>query len=225
MPRAKKPAGAEASADPNKLVRQQAGTYRTADDRFEVRQAGLGWFLVDSSSTDELGLGLTRGPFATLKAVGEALPDARRTTLKPIPRPKSAKSPAKSRAKPKPTPPPPTWIDKLPKAEASAVRRLVKALTLEGVGEADQLVRADREGRRPAIAEKLLEQRLEALVSDLPDAERDAARRLVQRAVEVLTVNGTTLFNPLPGWALVEIGPEPEPPNRRVVLKGIPKKR
>jgi hypothetical protein len=227
MPASKKPAASDVSADPNKLVRRQAGIYRTADERFEVRQAGVGWFLVDSSATDDLGLELTRGPFPTLKAVNEALPDARRTTLKPLPRRKpatgsaasAAKTPVKTPAKSKPAPPPPSWIDRLPKAEASAVRRLVKALTLEGVAEAEELVRSDRQGQQPAVAERLLQRRLDELVDNLPDAERDAARRLVQRVVEVLTVNGTTLFDPLPGWALVEVGPQPEPPNRRIVLR------
>lgn len=231
MPASKKPAAGDASVDPNKLIRRQAGTYRTADERFEVRQAGVGWFLVDSSTTDDLGLELTRGPFPTLKAVSEALPDARRTTLKPLPRRKSAassatsaaKATAKTAAKSKPAPPPPSWIDRLPKEEASAVRRLVKALSLEGVAEAEELVRADRRGQQPAIAQKLLERRLDDLVDNLPDTERDTARRIVQRVVEVLTVNGTTLFDPLPGWALVEVGPQPEPPNRRISLR--PKRR
>jgi hypothetical protein len=48
--------------DPNKLVRQAAGTYRTADQRFEVRGEGSHWFLVDSQSTDDLGQELVRGP-------------------------------------------------------------------------------------------------------------------------------------------------------------------
>ena len=43
---------ADATADPNKLVRQRAGTYRTGDDRFEVREADVGWFLVDSEQTN-----------------------------------------------------------------------------------------------------------------------------------------------------------------------------
>ena len=45
----------ETTADPDKLVRQQAGTYRTTDDRFEVREADVGWFLVDSEQTNEFG--------------------------------------------------------------------------------------------------------------------------------------------------------------------------
>jgi hypothetical protein len=40
-----------------------------------------------------------------------------------------------------------------------------------------------------------------------------------------LTATGATLFKPLPGWALVELGAEPGPPNRRIVLHGPPKRR
>ncbi len=30
--------------DPDRLRRQQAGTYRSEDDRFDVREADAGWF-------------------------------------------------------------------------------------------------------------------------------------------------------------------------------------
>ena len=67
----------DAPPDADKLVRQAAGTYRTADDRFEARDAGTGWYLVDSQRTDELGQELLIGPFPTLKAVRDELPKAR----------------------------------------------------------------------------------------------------------------------------------------------------
>jgi hypothetical protein len=70
--------------DPNKLVRHEAGSYRSEDDRFEVRREGNRWFLIDSAQTDELGQQLVRGPFATLTDVREAIPEARRAALKPI---------------------------------------------------------------------------------------------------------------------------------------------
>ena len=95
MPRSSKP---KPPPDPNQLVRQSAGTYRSGDDRFEVRQSGIGWFLVDSTQTDELGQELVQGPFPTLAAVRDAIPDARRTTVRALPRPKKAfsKTPAKA---------------------------------------------------------------------------------------------------------------------------------
>jgi hypothetical protein len=76
--------------DPDKLVRQEAGTYRTPDGRFEARNADQGWFLVDAEQTDDFGQPLVRGPFPTLKAVGAAVPEARRAKAEARPRPKPA---------------------------------------------------------------------------------------------------------------------------------------
>lgn len=202
------------AADPNRLVRQQAGTYRTADDRFEVRQGGTGWFLVDTQATNELGQELVRGPFTTLSAIRDALPDARRTTLKPLPRPARA-----SAACARPKPPPPSWIDQLSRTDAAAVRRLIKALERQAVPDAEQLVRSDRGGHAPTVATRLVEQHLEKIVDSVPERDRGAARRLAQRVADLLTAEGVRPTDPLPGWALIELGPEPEPPNRRIVLK------
>ncbi|MGH2429207.1 MAG: hypothetical protein ACRDGV_10075 [Candidatus Limnocylindria bacterium] len=231
MPRAKKsrkkPRTTDTDADPNKLARQEAGSYRTADDWFEVREAGTGWFLVDSQQANEFGQELMQGPFATLNAVREALPEARRTTLKPLPRAKPSKAgskpgrkpAAKGRAKPEPPPPPPSWIDQLPRADAAAVRSLIRALERQGLTDAEQLVRTDREGLGPEVATRLIQQRLEEIVADLPAKERAGASKVVQRVAELLSAEGTSVSTPMPGWTLVEIGPEPEPPNRRIILR------
>jgi len=234
MPKASSP-GADAPVDPNKLVRQRAGIYRTADDRFEVRQAALGWFLIDSSVADELGQELTRGPFATLAAVADELPDARRTTIKSLPRPKSSKQAggkageragkqAARKAAPA-KPPPPTWIDRLPGREATAVRRLIHALELEEIPDAEALVKTARRSGDPLVATRVLEHRLDALLDDVPAADSAASRRLVQRVAELLTAGGTTLFDPLPGWALVEVESGAKPPDRRIVVRPSPKRR
>jgi hypothetical protein len=209
---------ADATADPDKLVRQQAGTYRTGDDRFEVREADVGWFLVDSEQTNEFGQELIQGPFATLKAVRAALPNARASKPAGHPRaaPNKAAKPA-TQEKP-PAPPPPTWIEKLPRADAAGVRKLIGALEREGITDAEALVRRDREGLLPAVAARLIERRLDALTDDLPAAQQKAARVLLRRAAEVLSAHGTPR-DPLPGWTLVEIGPESEPPNRRIDLR------
>ena len=79
-------------------------------------------------------------------------------------------------------------------------------------------MRRDREGMLPAVATRLIERRLDALVDDLPAAQQKAARLLFRRAAEVLSAEGSPR-DPLPGWTLVEIGPEPEPPNRRIDLR------
>jgi hypothetical protein len=227
MPRAKQ-STTDAAADPNKLIRTRAGVYRTADDRFEVRQAALGWFLIDSAVTDQLGQELTRGPLPTLAAVGDELPEARRTTIKPVPRAKAPSGKAKtaSAAKPRPTAPPsPTWIDRLPKGEAAEVRRLIRALELEEVSDAESLVQQARRGGDPVVAARLLERRLEALVDDLPSGERAKAGQLVRRVAELLSADGTKLFDPLPGWALVEVEAGAKPPPHRIVVRPPAKRR
>lgn len=108
----KKPA---AAPDPNRLARVEAGRYRSEDGRFEVREGGTGWFVTDAEQANEFGQALVTGPYATLAAVREALPEARRTTIRPLPRP-SRKPPAegdepedrpappKRRKRPKPAP-------------------------------------------------------------------------------------------------------------------------
>ena len=201
----------DAPPDPDTLVRQAAGTYRSGDDRFEVRQADVGWFLVDSTQSNEFGQELIHGPFGTLKAVREAIPGARDTKTVPI-----AKRP-RARAKapePEPKPPPKTWIDELPAAEARSVRRLIVALEREGNEDAEALVRRDRDGLLPAIATRRIERRLAAAVEELPETERGAATKLVRRIAEILSAEGTPNAA-LPGWTLVEIGLGEQPPRQR----------
>jgi hypothetical protein len=194
----------DAPADPDKLVRQSAGRYLTADERFEVREADVGWFLVDSTQSNEFGQELIHGPFATLKAVREAIPGARATEAAPIRRPKRKPTPTRAKAKAPPPPPPPSWIDQLPRADAARVRRQVRALESEGIADAEAIVRRDREGLFPAIATALIEQRLDALVAESPPKERDRTRALARRVAEILSGEGGRPPDPLPGWSLVE---------------------
>ena len=219
MPKSK---ATDGSVDPDKLERQAAGTYRTADGRFEVRGGtAAGWFLVDAEQTNDFGQELIQGPFATLAAVRAAIAPARSTKVTAIRPPKaSARSTAKRRP-PKP-PPPPSWLDQLPPAEAASARRLISALEREGVAGAEALVRRDRDGIGPAIATRVIERRLAAIVDELPERGRAGARELIRRATEVLTAEGTAMPRGVPGWSLVEIGPEPEPANRRITIRELP---
>lgn len=217
MPRAK---ANDSPPDPDKLIRREAGRYATADERFEVREADVGWFVVDTTQTNEFGQELIRGPYATLKAARAGIPAARDT--KQLARPRAAERPDeadKRQEAPKPKPKPPSWIDRLAPAEGRRVRLLIRALEGEGISDAESLVRRDREGLFAAVATRLIERRLEAVADEVPPRERKRARQLVQRVAEILTAEGTTLPDPLPGWSLVEIGPEPQPENRRINLE------
>jgi ribosomal protein S18 acetylase RimI-like enzyme len=64
-------------ADEDRLKRERAGTYRTGDGRFTVEQSTAGWLVLDGEQTNELGLPLARGPFATLDEARGAIGDAR----------------------------------------------------------------------------------------------------------------------------------------------------
>ena len=221
MPKAKRGGAADVPADPDKLVRKSAGTYRTADERFEVRGGSTGWFLVDTEQANEFGQELMLGPLATLDAAREAIPSARSAKVTPIRRAPSARSTGtKKQRKAEPPPPPPSWIDRLPKADATAVRRLIAALESDGIDDAEDLVRRDREGIGPAVATRLIERRLGAIVDELPESARPGARQLLGRVAAALSAEGQAR-GPLPGWILVELGPEPEPPNRPISIREL----
>lgn len=225
MPKAKRPARSEDS-DPDRLLRQTAGTYRTSDERFEVRNGGTGWFLVDTAQTNDFGQELMLGPYATLAEVRAAIPPARTAKVTPLHPPRAAgrkggrSKPAK--AEPEPTPKPTSWIDRLPTSEADAVRERIAALEGIGIAAAESLVRRDREGIGPEVAARVIQQRLESIVAELPERGRPGARELLRRAAEVLSADGTTVQPGLPGWTLVELDDHGEPPNRRVIIRELP---
>ena len=209
----KRGADAQAPPDPDKLVRQSAGSYRTADDRFEARQAAQGWFLVDTEQSNEFGQELIHGPFGTLKELREAIPGSR--TAKTVALPKPPKAPKGGKDE-RPEPPPPTWIDKLPAAEARTVRRTMTALEREGLTDAELLVRRDRDGLLPAVAIRRIERRL----AELTEGASSKERKLVQRAAEILSAEGRATDD-LPGWTLVEVAPGKgaPPDHRRIDLR------
>jgi hypothetical protein len=224
-----------AASDPNQLVRQEGGGYRSADERFDVQGSAGRWFATDQQQTDELGQPLIHGPYATLDELKEALADARRPQAKGAPRlrviggsreaSRSAEAPEPRRggdrrtsaAQSQPAAPPQrSWIDALPAADARRVRTLIRAVEREGVDKAEALVRRDRDGLHPAVAAELIARRLEAIVAGLPAAERKVARATIERVIEILAVEGSRIAPPLPRWLLVEVGPESEPRNRRI---------
>jgi hypothetical protein len=207
----------EEPTDPDSLVREAAGRYRSGDGRFQVQQSDSTWFLLDTQQTNELGQELIHGPFGALKAARDAIPGARH--VKPLPRSRSRPA-GRTTAKEPPPPPPPSWIDQLPSDEAAGVRRLIRALESEGLTGAEELVRSDRKGARPEVASRLIRRRLEALVADVPEEERKRALELIDRALEIATDDGDSVPKPMPRWALIEIGPEGDPPNRRIRIRG-----
>lgn len=209
---------------PDDLVRASAGAYRSGDGRFEVQKSGQGWFVVDSEQANEFGQQLIHGPFSTLDEVRVAIPGSReiRPLLRSAPRRPAAKATGKAATKPAPKKPapPPSWIDRLPQKEAADVRRLIAALAGEGVAEAEALVKRDRDSSTFALAASaLMETHLKKLIDDAPEGQRDAVRRAIKRAAEILTDEGAATARPLPRWELVETPRDPGQPPRRIRLR------
>lgn len=200
---------ADAAPDPDRVIRETAGTYRSEDGRFEIRQGGVGWYLVDSERTNELGQELLHGPFATLKEARDEIPAARKVVqlAGPKPRPRKASAPT-------PPPPPKTWIDHLPEAEQADVRRLIKAVERAGIGDAEGLVKNARGSNEPVIAKALIEVRLSQLIDEGGAAERNGRRDLVRRVIGILADDGLTLGQSLPRWEVVETDPDRQAPRR-----------
>ncbi|MDQ3880391.1 MAG: hypothetical protein M3295_04890 [Chloroflexota bacterium] len=225
MPKPKKSRDA-APDDPDRLIRQHAGTYRTADGRFEVRESAGAWFLVDSGQANEFGQELVRGPFASRKAAGEALSDARRPPPTPLRRPTRSTRDKPAERRREPAPPPQTWIDRLAPAERRSVSALIRALEQAGVADAEGVVRRDRESGRAEIATTLIATRVEAFIDGAPRQQRAAARNAAEQVLAILTRDGEAVRSPLPGWTLVELtGDRPPPSNRRISVGGAPVRR
>jgi hypothetical protein len=212
---AKKSPKATASADPNRLVRQPDGGYRTGDERFGVAQANGSWFLTDQQTADDFGQPRVTGPFATLHAVREAIPEARSAPTsirKPI---KSAASVAKSKRAAAP-PKPKTWLDRLSPAERRRAKGMIEALQAFGLQDAEDVARARMEGRADReLTTRMIRARLDRLLEDADDE----GHRLVANAVRLLTASGP-LGPDLPGWALVETDSAGTLTNRRIDLDG-----
>ena len=205
---------ADAPPDPDKLVRQAAGSYRTADDRFEARQAAQGWFLVDTEQSNEFGQELIHGPFGTLKALREAIPESR--TAKTIAMPKRAQAAEGGREGGAEEAQAPDVDREAPPAEGRAVRKSIAALERDGITDAELLVRRDRDGLLPAVAIRRIERRL----AEAGDGASPKERKLIQQVAEILSAGGRAT-DALPGWTLVEVAPGEDPPaeHRRIDLR------
>ena len=75
--------------DPGSLKRLGGGRWQSRDERFTVEPQSGTWVVLDAEQTDDLGLPLVRGPFASLTAAKAAIDAAREA--KPAVSPLAAK--------------------------------------------------------------------------------------------------------------------------------------
>ena len=212
MAKAHAKASAKPETDPDRLIRQPDGGYRSADERFSVEQANGSWFLADQETADDFGQPRVAGPFATLKQVKEAIPRVRSgpTPLrKPI---KQTKRPAKASPPSKPE----TWLDRLTAEDRRRAERLVRALERAGLPDADAVAEAQITGGRGTtdLARRLLQAKLDPLLADADDG----ARALVADALRVVTADGSSTGRDLPGWALMVLESDGSVTERRIEL-------
>ena len=181
-----------------------------------MAQANDIWFLTDQQTADDFGQPRVTGPFATLKAAHDAIPEARAA-------PTSIRRPIKqtpSESKPKRAPPPPkpeTWLDRLPGTDRRRAQRMINALQALGLPDAEDLARARIGGKADRrLAGRMVRARLDRLLDDA--GADDDARRLVAGAVRVLSAEGGRTGKDLPGWALVETDTDGSPTDRLIGL-------
>lgn len=189
--------------DEASLKRLGGGRWQTRDERFTIEPQSGTWAVVDAEQTDELGLPLVRGPFASLTAAKAAITEARagapptsplgeRAERRPAPTtPRPPADPqatttgrsASTTAKPAPavpglTAPPaePRWLTALEPDERRRARRLIATLTAAGADDPEGLVRRDLAGDVPAIATHAIDAALRTLG---PEATPEAVARLL----------------------------------------------
>lgn len=170
------------------LKRLGGGRWETRDGRFVIEPQSGTWAVVDGDQTDELGLPLVRGPFASLTAAKEAIERARETTAVESPlaeriraaRPREAHgaatrsravtsqqrdvTAAPSSASPQP-PPEPAWLRDLAPAKRRKARDLIERLDELGIDGGAEIARAEIAREEPALARLALRRRLRAAIA------------------------------------------------------------
>jgi hypothetical protein len=179
------------------LKRLGGGRWQTRDERFSIEPQSGTWVVVDAEQTDDLGLPLIRGPFASLAAAKEAIATARDAVPAESPlaarlaqvRDRPAAAPPKdvvpragraSAAKPGPaqaeTPVEPRWIRDLEPARMRDAHRLIERLTALGAPDPEGMTRWEIVGNVPAVAAFAVGRALAALG---PDAAPGDVVRLI----------------------------------------------
>ena len=178
------------------LRRLGGGRWETRDGRFAIEPQSGTWVIVDSETTDELGLPLVRGPFPSLTAAREAIASARTGAPAASPlagRLEQARAAAPEKAAdrrgarkavpPAPGPPEPKWLTELGPADRRRVKDLIGRLEQAGIDGAERVARDEVAHDRPAIVRSVLTRRLRAISDAAGGTEGRAAVRAAVAAL------------------------------------------
>jgi hypothetical protein len=205
--------------DPQRLIRETAGRYRSADERFVVEQESPGsWYVADSLHTDDLGMPLLRGPFTTLDAAKKGAAEARESKAPAAPkRPPLTRTPdrkperkTQSKREPEPPPKPKSWLETLGADDEREARRLIRTLERAGIDEPEELARRELDSKKPIVASELLAKALTARAGDdglTPEAVLDV---LMREGFD------KDRGRPARGWRLVELDDRGRPTGRTI---------
>lgn len=191
-------------ADNAALKRLGGGRWQTRDGRFTIEPQSGTWVVVDAEQTDDLGLPLVRGPFASLAAARDAIAGVRvsapavsslaarvaehrdRPPVAESTQPKRRRgssppavaSPVLLQPEPPAEPPPPelAWIRALPPYGRKRAHELIDRLTEAGVPDAEELAQREIVRREPAIVAFAVQRAVAGLGSN---ATPEAVTRLV----------------------------------------------
>jgi hypothetical protein len=191
--------------DDASLKRLGGGRWETRDGRFAIEPQSGTWVIVDSESTDELGLPLVRGPFPSLTAAKEAIAAIR--TAAPVTSPladrlkegvaasEATESEAAGRRRttkrskppepppPPPPPPEPRWLSELRGADRRRALDLIERLEKAGFDDPEDAARDELVRGRPAVAREAIVRAVARVLAthDVPD---DAAQAIVDALVD-----------------------------------------
>ena len=113
------------------LKRIGGGRWETRDGRFQIEPQSGTWVIVDTTQTNEFGLPLVRGPFASLGAAKDAIEEAR--TEGPAESPLAERIEEVKRRPPEPEKPKTAKVSKAGRTPAPQVSK-AQADAIDGAG-------------------------------------------------------------------------------------------
>ena len=164
---------AKASEKADALKRLGGGRWQTRDERFTIEPQSGTWVVVDGEQTDELGLPLVRGPFASLGEAKAAIELARDGEPAVSPLVARAAELKKRSGTTKSVPPPavpepeapkePRWLTDLKPTDRIRARELVDRLTMLGAPDPEGVAQREIAGDVAATAAYAIRRALDAL--------------------------------------------------------------